>query len=313
MAIIGTPVETFEYVPDIDEYPDGCVAVANLPTVPGGTCETPTCEEAFLSLRVTPTIAHGSRVDWALSPGLTDSGPYTFQLQGGNTGLNQADDWCDIGSEVVDTYYALDDEQRVYGKTNWSHYRVVLTTPQDTYYSPPIPAYGDLDSKDRREWQLIAKSWQRQFRIKAGNEGYLLKRKLFGEKCSCVDFQTGEINDPECELCYGTGFVQGYYDPVPCFYAQLSRLTSHNERDGGQARGTIDDRLRVRAKMLAVPMVFENDVWVDKSSDHRWYIHEIQNHVEIRGVAAVIDCELRLAPFSDPIYQIAIADQIPQG
>lgn len=327
MPVIGTPVLTLED-PDVSgvggticDVPDLAVGVAddecqepvNLPTVPG-SCDDASCDWVFAAVRVTPTIAFGTRIEWVLHPNFRDPGPYTFQLQAGRTGLAGADDWESVGLSAVDTFFLLDDQQRVYGKTNWTHYRICLSTPLDTYFSPPVAADGDLDSKDRREWRTIIKTWQRLFKLKTGQDGYLLKRKLFGEPCpeACVDFQTQEITDPECDTCYGTGFIQGYFDPVPCVYASLGTRVSHNERDAGQSRGTINDMLRVRATMLGVPQVFENDVWVDKKTDRRWYIHQIQNRIEIRGVAAVIDCELRLAPFTDPIYKFEIADQVPQ-
>jgi hypothetical protein len=326
MPVIGTPVLTLT-PPPVGGVPDpicdppavavsgtgaDCQPVENLPVVPG-SCEQQDCSWIFGTLRVTPTIGFGSRVEWSLHPGFSDPGPYTFQLQAGRTGLTNADDWEAIGLPAVDAFYMLDDTQRVFGKTNWTHYRVCLETPLATYFSPPIAADGDMSPQDRREWRTVITTWLKLFKLRTGQDGYLLKRKLFGQPCpeSCVDFQTKEITDPECPTCYGTGFVGGYFEPAPCVYASLDPRVSHNERDAGQARGTINDALRVKATMLGVPQVFENDVWVDKQTDRRWYIHQIQHRIEIRGVAAVIDCEFRLAPFTDPIYQIEITDQIP--
>ena len=336
MSVLGTPVLELEYPPlggvgiplcdDLPDVPDlstpvepepdecdVCETPQNLPTVPG-RCGDNGYGWVFAALRVMPTITFGSRIEWTLHPNLRDPGPYTFQLQAGRTGLSAADDWEAVGLPAVDTFYLLDDAQRVYGKTNWTHYRVCLSTPLETYFSPPVPADGDLVGKDRREWRVIVKTWQKLLQLDRGQDGYLLKRRLFGEPCpeDCVDFQTGEVTDPQCETCYGTGFLQGYYEPLSCVYAALGRRVSHNERDGGQARGTIDDHLRVQADMIAVPQVFENDVWVDKSTDRRWFVHKIENKIEIRGVAAVVDCEFRLAPFTDPVYKIEIADQVPQ-
>lgn len=341
MPVTGTPVtppptsetetETVEVAPILDapicDLPDvvndACEETLceqkpeNLPTVPGTTaadsCVGGSCDWIFSSLRVTPTITGGSRIEWRLHPRFNDPGPYSYRLEVGRTGLPEADDWEIVGSPAEDAYYLIDDEgQRVYGKTNWTHYRVVVSTPQGTYPSPPIRADGDLSSRDRRTWRTILKTWQRLLELRIGQEGYLLKRRLFGELCpnEDVDFQTREILDPHCDVCYGTGFVGGYYEPYPCFYAALDTRASHNNRET-RSRGTVDDALRVKATMLGVPQVFEGDVWVDKATDRRWYIHQIQNKIEVRGVAAVIDCELRLAPYTDVIYQFAIEDQLP--
>ena len=70
--------------------------------------------------------------------------------------------------------------------------------------------------------------------------------------------------------------------------------------------------LRVKARMLAIPQVFENDVWVDKTNDHRWYIHQIEHAAEYKGIPVASDIEFRFAPFSDPIYSIEIDALLPE-
>lgn len=58
-----------------------------------------------------------------------------------------------------------------------------------------------------------------------------------------------------------------------------------------------------------LPLIDEGDVWVSKKTDDRYYIHKIQNTAEIRGVPLIASVELRPAPFTDVIYQIAIPQQ----
>jgi len=250
-------------------------------------------------------------VEWVLHPHFSDPPPYTFQLQFGRTGNPLADDWTDVGLSVINTYYAIDDTQRVYGKTQWTHYRVLLTTSVATYASKPQNLYGSLP---KRQWR-IAKEIERmellRLRKEAGQEGYLLKRRLFGEACSCLDSQTLEIANPQCPLCYGTGFTLGYYDPYPCFYAELGTHGIDNKLDGGQSRGTIDDAPRTWARMINSPQIFSGDVWVDRDTDFRWQIHAIQNIVEVTGLPVIVKAEVRLLPFSHPAYTVIIPNQIP--
>lgn len=272
------------------------------------------CDEVFANIRVLPTIRQGTLVEWELHPNFRDAGPYEFQLQFGRTGDNDADDWAPVGASAFNVFMMIDDEQRVYGKTNWAHYRICLTTPLAQYFSRPVSSLGDLSFTDRRIFTTMLKAQMQMMRHMSGSgsrAGSLLKRRLFGTPCDCLDKLTREVTDAECPLCYGTSFAGGYYDPIDCIYAAMHPNMSHNNLDGGRARGTIDEGLVVAARMLAVPQLFEEDVWVDPKNDNRWYLHKIQNAVEWRGVAIAVDVELRLAPYTDPIYEVDVPNLLP--
>lgn len=264
----------------------------------------PDCDSVFARVRVNHVIVGGTRVEWELVPDFYDPQPYQFQLQVGRTGNPNADDWEQVGSVMVDSTYAVDDEQRVWGKTNWTHYRICLQTPLGLYFSDPIGGLGILS---RRDWRL-AREITRKERLRnryAALDGYLLKRKLYGENCpDCRDFQTNEIRNPDCDTCYGTGFVNGYFAPVTCVYADPRPESRHSDLDVN-VRGSIDD-IVVPARMLGCPQLHEEDIWVNKKTDERWYVHEIKHVAEIRGIPLVVSAELRLAPFSDQIYEIEV-------
>lgn len=278
---------------------------------------TPRCQEdcswVFDRIFVWPQIAAGeTRVEWSLHPGFNTAGPYVFQLQVGRTGMNTSDDWTNVGAPVTDTFYALDDTQRVYGKFQWTHYRIKLTVGGDIYYSTPVSPLGNLTFQDWNRARDILRQEKVRFRQSAGQEGYLLKRRLYGEPCSCLNPMTGEVQKPHHEECYGTGIVGGYFEPFPCFYVDQA-ITSHRSHlDGGAGRGTIDDLPVVQGRMLASPQVFSYDVWVDRDSDRRWMLHEIRSIAEVRGVPLVVAAEMRLLPFTHPVYKIAIDGQVPE-
>src|SRR4051812_3180266 len=85
----------------------------------------PDCESVFDRVVVSHMITGPTRVMWELLPTFTDPGPLEFQLQAGATASNDSDDWVDVGLPVADQYFAVDEEQRVWGKTNFTHYRLV--------------------------------------------------------------------------------------------------------------------------------------------------------------------------------------------
>lgn len=246
---------------------------------------------------------------WELVPSFNDQRPLVFQLQVGTTANNDADDWQDVGLPVTDQYFAVDGEKRVFGKSNWTYYRVKLTTPQGSYVSDPTGLWGTLRPHD---WRLAREITRKELVAHRGasQQGYLMKRRITGIRCKvCLDRMTREVRNPACPSCYGTGFECGYYYPIGCSWANISPRSRHTELDGGQGRGTIDD-IVVRARMTLTDLLMEEDLWVNKVTDDRYYVHKIDHVAEWRGVPLVGSVELRPVPFSSIIYDIQIPEQL---
>lgn len=245
---------------------------------------------------------------WDLVRDFADPQPWTFQLQVGRTGGQDSGDWADVGLPQDNSFYAVDGEQRVYGKTQWSHYRVVLATALGTYYSQPTNLQGVLGTRDWRLAREILRKERLRSRLTTV-EGYLLKRRFSGAKCTtCVDLQTDDVRDPQCQECYGTGFQCGYYYPMPCIWADLGLRSSYKNVDTA-ARGTVKD-VSIEARMLMIPLMEAYDVWVNARTDDRYYVHKIQHTAEIRGVPLTANIELRPAAYTDPVYDVPVPDQL---
>jgi hypothetical protein len=277
-----------------------------VPDCPHVTVCPTTCEWIFGRIKVWPTIQFGTVVEWSLHPAFLDAAPHTFQLQIAHTSTPNEADWEDVGDPVVDTFLATDVPQRVYGRFQWTHYRIQLTTGEGTYLSAATNSLGAMGHRDWNKANEIIRQQAVRLKAKAGSEGYLLKRRLHGTPCSeCLDTMTGEIRNPQCETCLGTGFEEGYYDPVPCFYVELQEAGFRSHVKDGV--GTTDDGVRAAGRMINVPQIFSYDAWVDKVSDHRWIMHSIKSEAEIRGTPIILfPVEMRLAPFTHPIYTIPV-------
>ena len=268
----------------------------------------PSCEDAFDMVHVSYLIRGGTRVMWQLIPEFRDPLPWTFQLQVGKTGDENADDWTDVGLAVENTCYSIDSTKRVYSKTQNTHYRVKLTTSVAVHYSQPAAKSGILSVRDWRIANEIVRKEKLRFRY-TSQDGYLLKRRATGENCtSCLDLQTNEVTNPYCQECWGTGKQCGYYYPLSCIWADLSPKTRRMHIDDQGRRGTVND-IVVTGRMLMLPLIDEQDVWVSRKTDDRYYIHSIQDVAEIRGVPLAANVELRPAPFTDVIYEIPIPQQ----
>jgi hypothetical protein len=272
---------------------------------------TTDCPSAFDRVTIWPQISAGdTRIEWTMLGNFTDPGERVFQVQVGRTGNPDATDWTNVGGTVTDQYYALDSTKRAYGKFQWTHYRIVMTTSTGTYYSNPTPALGNLSVTDWNRAREILRMERLRLVQEAGQEGYLLKRRIYGTACTCIDPMTKDCLNPQHADCYGTGIVDGYWAEYGCFYVEQSTRSHRNHIDMS-ARGTVDDLPVVSGRMISMPQVFSRDVWVDRDTDMRWMIHRIDNAVEIKGVPLVVKAEMRLLPFTHPVYNFVITDQVP--
>lgn len=275
------------------------------------SCQTcpPICRSVFDRVVVSYLIRGMTKVMWTLLPTFEDEGPLTFQLQVGVTSSNDAGDWEDVGLPVTNQYVSYDAEQRVFGKNNWTHYRVQLSTSVGTYVSDPVGLEGVLDFRAWRNAREIIRQRLVAFRVgPGGQEGYLLKRRWTGTPCPrCLDAGTKEVRDPDCPVCYGTGFKCGYYYPVGCVWAEMDPKAYHLTRD--ENRGTVQD-ISVKATMVMTDLLNEEDVWVSKKTDDRYYVHSVQHVSEMRGVPLISSVELRPVPFTSVVYDIPIPDQL---
>ena len=286
------------------------------PTYTRAVCESlpqlqcgPECEWIFERIRVVPLIRGGTIIEWNVNPRFLDPEPHTFQVQMALSSSPDTDDWFDVGDPSVGGFFAVDDTKRVYGKFQWTHYRVVLTTSEGSYASKPQHALGNLAKPDYLKMRELIRMETVRLQQKAGQDGYLLKRRLTGEECTlCRDHMTKEVRDPNCTNCYGTGFTQGYYPPYPCFYVEQTQTAHRSHLDANKR--TTDDMPVIAGRMLNIPQVFSYDVWVDRDTDFRWIIHSIKPEAEVRGVPVILyPVEMRLAPYSHPVYNISIEGQ----
>ena len=245
---------------------------------------------------------------WDLVPDFRGPLPWTFQLQVGRVGDPLSREWTNVGLAMENSFYAMDSEQRVYGKTQWAHYRVKLITGDGAvYHSEPTNLMGILNHKDWRLCREIIRKEKLRDRL-ATSDGFLLKRRFTGLRCpKCVDLATDDIRDPDCDFCFGTGYQCGYYYPMPCIWADFSPRINHKDKDA--QRGTVKDTV-VQARMLMIPLLETYDVFVHGKTDDRYYIHTITDVAEWRGVPLIANVELRPAPYTDILYDIPIPEEL---
>lgn len=244
-------------------------------------------------------------VSWVISRLFTDPQPHVFTLQGAYSSTDN-DEFEDIGLPVQNTFFAEDDEKRVFAQTQDFYYRVKLVTPLRTYYSEIVSAFKNLNFRDYRLSREVLRKEKLRHSKYTSLKGYLLKRKRYGERCTnCTDQLTEEVTDSNCQVCKGTGLIYGYFAPVAS-YLELTPHASREEMDNAQAVGIKKDVIFQNCRMLGDPVPDSYDIFVDSGSDRRFIIHEITSSAEIRGYPIVANVNVRQANFSDAAYTIPV-------
>lgn len=258
----------------------------------------------FYQVRVDYAMRGTTRVTWEIRPRFPDPLPWLFRLQVSRNGGNT---WESVGVEIANVFYAYDDEPRLFGKDMRIVYRIQMTTDTDTYYSEAAQPFGWLR---KRQW-LVAREIIRRHTLQVKQtglrslDGYLLKRRIEGTRCTCLDPYTGGITNHDCADCHGTGFVDGYWQAVENCMLDMSPEAHGTQRDNQLMRGTVTDMV-ARGKFVGIPVLNRGDIWLDKESDRRYYIWNVQNVSEINQVPIIVTAELRLAEATDAIYNVPL-------
>jgi len=270
-------------------------------------CE-PVCEDAFEQIRCYPMIAGSTRVVWTLKPTFSASGPYTFLLQYSQYPVDDDAAWEDIGIPTEDIYEAIDVKQRNYGNYMRTHYRVVITDGDNNrYVSRPAQAWVNFDFRQQQVVLQVLRTEQLRMQGSPNSaRGILLKRKTSGQKCvDCTDFLTKRVTDSSCLTCYGTGFVGGYWRSEECSVVDFVKAVAQRSAVK-EPQGTVESQVE-SVRMLNIPQVFSNDVWVQEGNDHRFIIQSFSSEIEVGSASIVLfPVEFRLAEFSHVIYRFPL-------
>lgn len=260
----------------------------------------------FRRVSVDHMIYGTTRVWWQLEPEFNDPGPYVFQLQVGRTGLQEADDWRDLGSPIINGYHTFDNKRHNVGTVWTAHYRVTLTTPRGSYVSAASPSTGELSEQD---WlmsrEIIRKEQLRNRKLAVG--GFLIKAFRYGAPCPrCRDKLTQESADTDCPVCYGTGLENGYHPALPLQCWDLSLQTIEEDSDSN-LRGTTRENAVITARVIGFPAINYRDIWVNGTSDERWTIRAVKSAAAVRGLPIIYEVQLELIPLSSVVYYIPLA------
>lgn len=248
----------------------------------------------------------GTYVFWELDTRFVDPLPYIYQLQYSQTPVDANATWENVGTEMANSFMAVDDDQRVFGMTIEGAYRILLTTPEGSYSSGPVvPEIGAASwSAWRLGQDMVRAEMLRNNLYHDEKQNYLLKAKRFGPPCRCVNPLSSGATSSRCQYCYGTGFDGGYFAPVA-----ISMVIEHSEASesvhGAAPANTAKNEVAI-GRFTGLPFPQDRDVVVEASTGRRWKVHEAIGRSEIGTHVVSISRQLKLINFSELDYTIPI-------
>lgn len=257
---------------------------------------------AFRRVRVEPNVSPvlglGSYIEWWMDPRFGLPGPWTFYVE-------RAESLNGVYSLVATTEnqpYAYDPTITAdkSGLVSW-WYRIRVKTGDGKYFvSDPVSAG---DTWEKRDWLVGTRIINKEMLLlkkRSGQDGILLKRRTIGDQCTkCVDPATGEPQDSHCSVCFGTGFVGGYYDPIPFWLStQPTAVTVKQDEFQGTTVVQIDT-----ARAVTCPIPNAADIWISNKTSQCFRIGStVKVEAHLRGNPIIVSFNLGLLPSSDIIY-----------
>jgi hypothetical protein len=262
-------------------------------------------DAAFNRVTVDHALRGVTQVTWRLHPDFAGQIGMLFQLQFGETGVPEADDWQDIGAPGIDVIALTDATQHDFGSDVVTNYRIKMTLRGVDYFSQLENCGGRLNRHNWLEARGIIRRELLRHRLRAGTYGWLFKqrrRTAFIQDNSVIDFATNEVIKSANSGAVGTDRAGGYFAPHYMFM-DTDPQDNYPKRDA--ERGPVSDNI-TRGRTLAYPELTHGDVWVTASGDDRFAIHGVKCVAQIRNVPLVVSASLRQLDLGDPIYEIPL-------
>lgn len=256
----------------------------------------------------------GSLIAWELASGFNAKGPFHFFVDFG-----RGDDWEALNTvPVIDDCVMIDPQQRYWDHLADFYYRIrlnlpnVRSDPNDpnspcvSLRSQPQQANGVWSKRDWLTGREIMRKEQlmQRKRTNVSFVGYVLRRRRFGELCHvCQEYDTKEIENSRCPVCWGTGFIGGYFRSIP---VMITMDASWHRNFKTDPQVSLRNDIVKHGRTISYPHANTKDIFVCKDRGERYVIREIHTLAEVGSVPVVTGVELRLAPTTSIIYDIPL-------
>lgn len=164
-----------------------------------------------------------NELSWSISNTTEDVLDYTFQVFRSESPMGP---FAAISPPFSDKYLYIDNAILIGDKWRVYYYRLHIAHLQTgeveetgTASREPEPDLQALEI--RRHMQIL-------FREHAGRRLWLLPSRQSGQRCECWAPRLAQRTRSGCALCFDTGYVRGYYNPIEIF-GQLDPSAKGNQ------------------------------------------------------------------------------------
>lgn len=154
----------------------------------------------------------------------------------------------------------------------------------------------------RRDFEVANKVVSRENRFyQHGGSGISFKtlhKRYSQERCeSCTDPVSGEITNPECQECFGTGKIDSFYTP----YETLGYISNRTQQLDKEKADTVEEVLTIRTCNL--PLVTYYDLVILEDLGRRGRIINIEAGAQIKGHPIINNIMVEVLKLDHVIYK----------
>jgi hypothetical protein len=258
-------------------------------------------QRVFDNINIRINLITGNEIQWSLLSSFKEKSPYNFIVQASSTF-----DFSEVLYSIPagDNFYVIDDSNI---KQSWSKdllYRIQLITGSNNTYYSEILSF-DSAPTTKRKYRMSSEIMRKNtvwFKF-AGYQGYLLKRKSFGQiDTTNVDPITGvPLNNNIGN--FGTGLVGGYYNPLPVSYVVESNTKDKQQAQDGMS---VKELYELVVRTQGFPYIENKDILINAETNKRYLVDGMAS-INFPGTEIYImqKLSIKLLPITDPIYKIS--------
>lgn len=254
---------------------------------------------SFTNFEIYPNFAGGFAYRWEMHASFPAKDSTEFVLE-------QAGNIFGEGSTPIAEPLAwnrrayLEDCRRLVSKDKGPFYRVRIGGTSDA--SDWIQPNAHISRRDFLQLREMIRLEYVQLRNKTGVKVLIFEQAKEGPVCKvCRDPVTGDIRNPSCPVCNGSGYDPPYYAPTES-WASFSAERVDKKFDSND-RGVSDDRI-FQIRVLPQPHLEKNDVLFDMGSGRAYYISKTSNITELRRQPVAVSAVAREIPTNRSAYKL---------